>query len=164
MPKPIINKNQTHIEPLSELSISKRQVTDGKTEQMDKLKIDRLLRKPRSKEYMDAIRKLDAGGHAHNHNQLEEIIDTIKGEFSELEIVGVMIGIVSTCYLGHPYEVHTLDITGKIIKHYEIGVSLPHGLEKARSLAIRGGYEFIEVYSDCCRCVDSMGNVSVVHM
>ena len=29
-----------------------------------------------------------------------------------------MLGIVSICYLGKPYEVHSLDITGQIIEHY----------------------------------------------
>jgi hypothetical protein len=39
---------------------------------------------------------------------------------------------------------------------------MPGGLEKARGIAMRGGYEFIEVYADCCRCVSSNGSVSVI--
>lgn len=69
---------------------------------------------------------------------------------------------VSICYLGKPYEVHTLDITGQIIEHYKSGHILPGGLEKARSIAMRGGYDFIEVYVDCCRAVSSNGLVSVI--
>jgi hypothetical protein len=54
-------------------------------------------------------------------------------------------------------------MTGEIIEHYKIGQTLPNGLEKARALALRGGYEFIEVYVDCCRCVSANGSVSVVN-
>ena len=54
-------------------------------------------------------------------------------------------------------------MTGEIIEHYKSGQSLPGGLEKARSIAMRGGYEFIEVYSDCCRAVSSNGSVSVIN-
>ena len=129
---------------------------------MDKMKLDRLLRKTRSKEYMEALHKLDAGGHVHNQQKVNEIIDTIKNEFPEVEISGVLLGFVSICYLGNPYEVHTLDMTGQIIEHYKSGQILPGGLEKARSIALRGGYDFIEVYVDCCRCVSATGAVSVV--
>lgn len=129
---------------------------------MDKMKLDRLLRKTRSKEYMEALHKLDAGGHVHNQQKVNEIIDTIKNEFPEVEISGVLLGFVSICYLGKPYEVHTLDMTGQIIEHYKSGQILPGGLEKARSIALRGGYDFIEVYVDCCRCVSATGAVSVV--
>ena len=129
---------------------------------MDKMKIDRFLRKTRSKEYMQAMHKLDVGGHVHNQHKVDEIVDTIRNEFSEVKISSIMLGIVSICYLGKPYEVHTLDISGKIIEHYKAGQMLPGGLEKARSIAIRGGYEFIEVYVDCCRAISANGTVSVI--
>ena len=93
---------------------------------------------------------------------MNAIIDAIRKEFPEVEISGMLLGYVSICYLGKPYEVHTLDMTGSIIEHYKAGQTLPGGLEKARSIAMRGGYEFIEVYVDCCRCVSSNGRVSVI--
>ena len=80
----------------------------------------------------------------------------------EVEINGIMLGIVSICYLGKPYEVHNLDVTGQIIEHYPGGKALPGGLEKARSLALRGGYAFIEVYVDCCRAIGRNGSVAVI--
>lgn len=131
-------------------------------QQMDRMQLDRLLRKPRSKEYMEAMHRLDAGGHVCNRHKANEIIDTIRNEFSDLEISGILLGVVAICYLGKPYEVHTLDITGQIIEHYKSGQTLPGGLEKARSIAMRGGYAFIEVYVDCCRAVSSNGAVSVI--
>lgn len=128
----------------------------------DKMRLDRLLRKSRSKEYMDAIHHLDAGGHVHNKQKVDEMLQKIRDEFPEIEICDIMLGIVAICYLGAPYEVHTLDITGQIIEHYKSGQSLPGGLEKARSIAMRGGYDFIEVYVDCCRAVSENGTVSVI--
>ena len=98
----------------------------------------------------------------HNQKQVDEILNAIRQEFPDIDVTGVLLGYVSLCYLGEPYEVHTLDITGQIIEHYKKGETLPGGLERARSLAMRGGYEFIEVYVDCCRCVSSTGAVSVV--
>ena len=115
-----------------------------------------------SKEYMEALHKLDAGGHVHNQNKVNDIIRTIQEEFPEVQLGGVLLGYVSICYLGKPYEVHTLDLTGGIIEHYKTGETLPDGLEKARTIAMRGGYEFIEVYKDCCRAVSASGYVSVI--
>ena len=163
MPKPLLKQQQSQTQMGSILSATQQQSQKQQTQQMDKMKLDRLLRKTRSKEYMDALHKLDAGGHVHNQHKVNEIVDVIRNEFPEVEISSVLLGFVSICYLGRPYEVHTLDMTGKIIDHYKVGQSLPGGLEKARSLALRGGYEFIEVYVDCCRCISSTGAVSVIN-
>lgn len=162
MPKPMLRQPQTQAQSSTILSAVQNQQKKQETEQMDKMKLDRLLRKPRSKGYMDALHKLDAGGHTHNENKVNEIIDAIRNEFPEIEISGILIGFVSICYLGKPYEVHTLDVTGGIIEHYKTGETLPNGLEKARGIAMRGGYDFIEVYIDCCRAVSANGAVSVI--
>ena len=165
MPKPILKplKNQTRSDSI--LSITEKQEQKQTLQQADKMKLDRLLRKPRSKEYMDTIAKLDAGGHVHNQNQVKEIIDAIKNEFPELDMdftLSIFLGIIARCYLGDPYEVHTLDTANQIIEHYKRGEALPGNLEKARSIAIRGGYSFIEVYTDCCRAISLNGTVSVI--
>ena len=162
MPKPILRQPKTQTQTNNFLSATQNQQQNKQTQQMDKMKLDRLLRKSRSKEYMQALHKLDAGGHTHNQNKVNDIINTIRNEFPEVEIAGIMLGIVSICYLGAPYEVHTLDITVQIIEHYKRGQPLQGGLEKARSIAMRGGYEFIEVYVDCCRAISSNGGVSVI--
>lgn len=165
MPRPLFRapKQQTQTESKLNLSTTETQQQRKQQKQVDKMKLDRLLRKPRSKEYMDALHRLDAGGHVHNQRKVNEIIDTITQEFPEVELQGILLGYVSICYLGKPYEVHTLDITGGIIEHYKSGQSLPGGLEKARGIAMRGGYDFIEVYVDCCRAISSNGTVSVIN-
>ena len=167
MPRPMLKQPKTRQQTNTFLSAAQPQRQTQQVRQTDKMKLDRLLRKTRSKEYMEAMHKLDAGGHVHNRHKVEELIDIIRKEFPEIEmsdLTDIMLGIVSVCYLGRPYEVHTLDITGQIIEHYKSGQLLPGGLEKARSIALRGGYDFIEVYTDCCRCVSSTGAVSVVNM
>lgn len=162
MPKPMLGRPQTQTHSENILSATPQYKNTQATQVMNKMQLDRLLRQPRSKEYMEAIHKLDAGGHVHNHDKVKNIIDAIRQEFPDVEIAGILLGVVSTCYLGDPYEVHALDITGDILEHYRRGEIMPGGLEKARALALRGGYEFIEVYVDCCRCIGSNGSVSVV--
>ncbi len=77
MPKPILNPYQSQKQAQANLIIN----SNLKQPQIDKLSLDRLLRKSRSKEYMDAIHQLDAGGHVHNKKEVNEIINTIKSEF-----------------------------------------------------------------------------------
>jgi hypothetical protein len=164
MPRPILRapqQSQTQTKSILN-AVNNNQRQNQQQQQMDKMKLDRLLRQPRSKEYMEAMHKLDAGGHVHNQGKVNEIINTIKNELPEVDLSGLLLGCVSICYLGHPYEVHTLDLTNGIIEHYQEGQALPDGLEKARGIAMRGGYAFIEVYADCCRAVSENGTVSVI--
>lgn len=164
MPRPILRTPQkSEGQTGNSLNLSAHfQGCRQKPDSLDKMKLDRILRKKRSKEYLNAMHKLDAGGHVHNQDKVKAIINTIKQEFPEIQICGIILGYVSVCYLGKPYEVHTLDIMGEIIEHYKAGEMLPNGLEKARNVAIRGGYDFIEVYVDCCRAISSDGTVSVI--
>lgn len=118
--------------------------------------------KPRSKEYVEAVQKLDMAEHVQSRKKLEKIISTLKNEVLELEIPEKLLGYVAVCYLGQPYEVHTLDMEGQIVKHYKEGQALPNGLERARNIAIRGEYAFVEVYADCCRGVGVNGSVTVI--
>lgn len=158
----MLNRPKTRNETDSILSATVKHTNGNQSQQMDKIKLDRLLRKSRSKEYMDIMQKLDVGGHTHNQDKVNEIINAIRNELPEVELNGILLGVVSKCYLGIPYEVHTIDFSGGIVEHYKAGQPLPAGLEKARSLAMRGGYSFIEVYVDCCRAVSSNGTVSVI--
>ena len=125
MPRPMLKQPQTQNQFGSILSITQQQPQKQQTQQINKMKIDRFLRKNRSKEYIEAIHKLDAGGHVHNQDKVNKIINTIRNEFPEVEISGVLLGLVSICYLGKPYEVHTLDISGQIIEHYKSGQIYP---------------------------------------
>lgn len=161
MPKPMLSRPQQTQEN-NILSAVAAKKADSKVSAKEKMMVDRILRKPRSKKYMDALHKLDAGGHTHNQQEAQEIINAIREEFPEVELEGLLLGIVSECFLGKPYEVHTVDMGYQIIDHYERGRALPGQLEKARGLAIMGGYEAIEVYSDCMRAISSNGSVAEI--
>ena len=72
---------------------------------MSKLELDRLLRKPRSKEYMEAMRKLDIGSHVLGDAQRDEIIRILQEEFPEVKLGGILEGIIAKCYIGPEYDV-----------------------------------------------------------
>lgn len=154
MPRPILKKQIQTEQKADWLSASK-----SKTK-MDSFKLDRILRKKRSKEYMEAIMKLDTGG----LDLANDVTSIVVKEFEEAAdfAVDILLGYVAKCNLGFPYEVHTLDIGLRIIQHYKLGDPLPNGMEKARGIAVRGGYAFIEVYADCCRTISDDGTVSVI--
>lgn len=163
MPKPML-KTPSKTESAAILSASAKTDRGQAVTREAKLKLDAALRRPRSKAYMEAVSKLDAGGHVHNQRLINDIIDAIKNEHPEIELfdLNIFIGIASVCKLGPPYEVHTLDHSGCIIEHYKSGRTLPIGMEKARGIALFGGYAFIEVYTDCCRAIACDGSVSVI--
>lgn len=164
MPRPILRPGTAAQNSQKQMSALAAGKAAGKTSAgLRPMEAERILRKKRSDRYMKAIQNLDAGGHVMNQKQVDDFIRTIQEEFPELEIDGILLGIIAPCFLGKPFEVHTLDMKSSIVEHYERGKELPGGLEKARGIDIRGGYAFIEVYLDCCRAVSRDGTVAVIH-
>lgn len=109
---------------------------------------DRDLLKKRSKKYMDLISGLDAKTLTHTKG-MDELIKSIQEEFGTAELSNLPLGILSKCFLGHPYEVHTLDLSGsQIIKHYKISETMEAEFEKARSVAKHNAYAMVEIYKD----------------
>jgi hypothetical protein len=109
---------------------------------------DRDILRKRSEDYLKLIKGIDTKMLEETKGK-EALMEKIQQEFGTAELASLLLGIVSKCYLGHPYEVHTLDISnGQIIKHYKIGEPLPDHFEKARILAKHNAYAFIEVYKD----------------
>ena len=161
MPRPMIG-NRQKLQIGSGSSLERKNEARASSRQLSKLELDRLLRKPRSKEYMEAMRKLDIGSHVLGDAQRDEIIRILQEEFPEVQLGGILIGIIGKCYIGPEYDVHSFDTTGGIIHHFHKNESMPPELARARALAARGTYEFIEVYHDCCRCVSADGTVAVI--
>lgn len=124
---------------------------------------ERILRRHRSKHYVEFLTKLDTGN-VDMQEQVNEIIEEVKKEFPLIEIPGDFIGYCSKCYLGDDYEVHTVDFAKKIIEHYKKNNKLPDGMEKARYIAMDEHYNIIEVYTHCLRAIDKDGNVSVIEI
>lgn len=155
MPKPILNVEQ---KVTQQLDLSKKNSVNTK---LDPLKLEKRLREKRSSKYMEIMKQLDISGCHMDQQKYQEFIDAINQEFTDVDFENQLLGIVAKCYLGQPYEVHTLDLTGNIVVHYKRNEDMPGLLNRARSLALHGGYDFIEVYIDCLRAVKSDGTVTV---
>ena len=124
--------------------------------------IDARLRLKRSSAYLESMRKLDAGGHTQNRQAIDALADAMRAEFPEITIDSLPVGIVAKCWLGEPYEVHSLDRLGNIITHYKRHEAMPSLLEKGRSLAGNPYYEFVEIYTDKIIAVTPRGDTSIV--
>ncbi|MFM0557604.1 hypothetical protein P0D69_42700 [Paraburkholderia sediminicola] len=145
----------------ADASLSLRQ-TSRQSTNVSQEQVNARLRLKRSAAYMEAIQKLDAGGHTHNRQAVDALVAAINEEFPDITIDQQPLGIVSKCYLGAPYEVHTLDRGGNIIQHFKSFESLPPLLAKGRTLAMHGQYAFVEVYLDKVIAVTSSGDTSIV--
>lgn len=120
----------------------------------------RLLTSARSARYAAAVAKLD-GSATLTEVQTARIVDDIHREFAE-KWAAFPAGIVGHCFLGAPFEVHTLTADGQIVEHYQVGEPLPGLLEKARSLARHDTYLAIEVYPDRMVCVRHDGTITIL--
>jgi len=138
MPRQILNTKAS-----IDININKNAATTLKS---GAITTDRVLLQKRSKKYIQALTALDTGTLTATKG-FTEVVEKLKAEFGELGITEYPLGVVSKCYLGHPYEVHVLDLSGtEIINHLKKGESLPAVLEKARNLALNNSYTIIEVY------------------
>lgn len=157
MTRPIILGKTPKIEPIRILQTSRQKTRLTPQEH------NQVLNRKRSDRYLKTMTTLDAGGHASTIESARIIIDAIHAELPEITIEQFPIGIVSRCYLGSPYEVHTLDLAGGIIEHYEVNKLLPSDLEKARSLCLHPEYVLVEVYCNGeMRAVQQNGEIVFV--
>lgn len=121
---------------------------------------DRDIFKKRSRKYLDCISGLDAKTLTET-NGMDELMRAIQEEFGTAELASLPLGIVAKCFLGHPYEVHTLDLSGsQIIKHYTTGEIMEADFEKARNIARHNSYALVEVYKDKMILVRDDGTVT----
>lgn len=124
--------------------------------------LEKRLRSKRSSTFVEAMTKLDVSGVTATKEKVQELIDQIASEFPDLAADQLPLGIVSKCYLGDPYEVHSLDARLQIIDHYKRGEIVPNGMEKARRLAMHPSYAYIEVYMNMLSAVSLSGEVSII--
>ena len=109
---------------------------------------DRDILKKRSQQYMNVIKGIDTELLTETQGK-GALMEKIYEEFGTAELANLPLGILAKCFLGHPHEVHTLDLSAhQIIKHYKIGEPLPGHFEKARTLAKHNAYAFVEVFKD----------------
>lgn len=109
---------------------------------------DRDILKKRSRKYLDCMTGLDAETLTDTKG-MDELMRAIQEEFGTAELASLPLGIVAKCFLGHPYEVHMLDLSGsQIIKHYTGAETMEADFEKARNIARHNSYALVEVYKD----------------
>ena len=108
----------------------------------------------RSRGYANAVRRLDAG--AGSRVDVGDIVESVLAEFGFS--TAVPLGLVGKCYLGDPYEVHVLDVSGAIVEHFTAGQNLPSPFQPARSLALHPAYLAVEVYADRLVCLREDGS------
>jgi len=135
----------------------------GSSIKMSKAEIESRLRQKRSANYIRAMTQLDAGCHCQDPRAVEALIAAIQQELPEVTIDKLPVGVVSRCFLGEDYEVHTLDRDGGIVQHYRRHQALPPLLERARSLALHSQYLFVEVYVDSLVAVRSNGETAFIN-
>lgn len=123
------------------------------------------LRQQRSREYIEAMTRLDAGAHlhhAHTSAATQSLLDAIRNELPDVAVDALPVGIVAKCHLGAPFEVHSLSCTGNIVQHYKVGETLPNLMERARALAQHPEYAFIEVYPNRLITVTQSGQTAII--
>lgn len=156
MRRPLIGPN-TRVE--TGLDVAPRQQA---TVRLDGVALEKRLRSKRSGAFVEAMTKLDVSGVVTSKERVQELIDQIAREFPDLTKEQLPLGIVSMCYLGEPYEVHSLDARLEIVEHYKRGEIAPNGLERGRRLAMHPSYAYIEVYTNMICAVSLSGDVSMI--
>lgn len=156
MRRPILGLN-TRVE--TNLNVAPRQQAAVR---LEGAVLEKRLRSKRSSAFIEAMTKLDVNGVVATKEKVQELIDQIASEFPELAVDQLPLGIVSKCYLGNPYEVHSLDTRLQILDHYKRGEIVPNGMEKARRLAMHPSYSYIEVYMNMIAAVSLSGEVSMI--
>lgn len=142
------------------VSHSRAGVSAPQSSPTTRAQLESRLRQKRSAKYLETIRRLDAGTHVADREALKSLLEEIGKEFPDLTLDQRPLGIVSTCHLGAPYQVHVCDLGGEIVEHYETFRPMPAPFERARNLALHPSYAFVEVYADGCRTVSPDGTVA----
>jgi len=109
--------------------------------------------------YLAMLRKLDSA--EPGTVDVSDVASALETEFGIAETMPL--GLVARCYLGPPYQVHLLDLTGRILEHYDGAQTMPPPFERARALALHGAYAAIEVYAERMVCVRPDGTTAVVN-
>lgn len=163
MPRPLFLNPQQNQK--SELQTENRLSATLKPEEKQEsrtnpVEIQRVLRKRRSAKYMEIMSKLDAGtGHISQHD-IDEMIQAIRDEFPDIEIVNNYCGSMAICHLPGNFDVHTLNPSDSSITHFREGYGFEAPLDKCRNLCQMSEYLFVEVYTNQFRAISPNGAVA----
>ncbi|MBP3609728.1 MAG: hypothetical protein J6J42_05260 [Lachnospiraceae bacterium] len=149
--------------------------------------LDKELRKPRSRAYMeifDAIDMLSATdeeiieqlkanmdedtAEEFAEMSVEELLEEIKASFREefmslpVEVESILQGVLSKCYISG-CDCHAISATGDILEHYDAKLPMPANLEKGRKVYHKfPDCRCVEVYTDCCRVIAQDSTVTKI--
>ena len=153
-----------------------------------KKRVEQILQKPRSQEYMAALDMVDylssddeAIIERLTENMGEEFVEELQemtdeeifelitqafhDEFAELEtnLDHELIAVLSQCYIDD-CDCHAIDQYGNILDHFNSEQQLPDDLERGRSVfrSRVGRCQCVEVYKTCCRVISHSGDVEVI--
>ena len=155
-----------------------------------KEKVEQLLQRLRSQEYLTAIDMVDFVSADDEEiierlmenlgkefvEEMQEMVDSVEemiqmitdafhNEFSEMEINldDEMIAVLSKCYI-EGCDCHAIDQYGNILDHYREDEHLSEALERGRKIFREhsGECQCVEVYKTCCRIVSRSGDVEVI--
>lgn len=156
--------------------------------EVQKERIQQILQKPRSQEYLAALDMMDflssddeAIIERLKENVGEDFVEELQemtddeifamitqafhDEFAELEtnLDEELIAVLSKCYISG-CDCHAIDQYGNILEHYETKKELPDNLERGRKVFRdrAGKCQCVEVYNTCCRVISSSGDVEVI--
>ena len=122
--------------------------------------VQRMLRRRRSPKYMQIMSKLDAGSTHISQKDIEEMIEAIREEFPDIDILNEYVGCMAVCHLGEPFEVHTMNVGEQRIVHFHANYEFESPLNKCRQLCLMPEYQFIEVYTNEFRAISANGAVA----
>ena len=151
-------------------------------------RIEQVLQRPRSQEYMAALDMIDflssddeAIIERLKENMGEEFVEELQemtddeifamitqafhDEFAELEtnLDDELLAVLSQCYVDG-CDCHAIDQYGHILSHYNSKEKLPDDLERGRMIyrSHAGQCQCVEVYKTCCRVISHNGDVDVI--
>lgn len=153
-----------------------------------KERIEQILQRPRSHEYLAAMDMIDFISSDDETiierlrsnlgddfvEELEEMTDdeifemitkSFRDEFAVLEtnLDDNLIAVISKCYI-EGCDCHAIDKEGTILEHFEKDKHIDEDLERGRAIFREKNYQCqcVEIYKTCCRVISYEGDVEVV--
>ena len=74
--------------PQLQTKIQSQSAASSTRSKLDALALKARLRQKRSTNYINAMSKLDAGGHVHSQTQTQALVDAMYAEFPDIQIEG----------------------------------------------------------------------------
>ena len=181
---------QRELQREQETTTEVQQGTVTRDFQFDKQKerVEQILQRPRSQEYLVALDMIDyltsddeAIIERLKENMGEDFVEELQemtdeeifemitqafhDEFAELEtnLDDELQAVLSQCYI-EGCDCHAIDQYGHILNHYKVNETLPEDLERGRMVyrTHAGNCQCVEVYKTCCRVISRSGDVEII--